>query len=32
MKYCWVKLIRRYMFDVYVGLMVEKFNADALIF
>ncbi len=32
MKYCWVKLNIRYMFGVYVGLMAEKFNTDALIF
>ena len=32
MKYCWVKLNRRYMFGVYVGMTVVKFNADAHIF
>jgi hypothetical protein len=32
MKYCWVKKNRRYMFGVYVGMVVEKFNADAIIF
>ena len=32
MKYYWVKLNRRYMFGVYVGIKVEKFFADALIF
>ena len=32
MKYCWVKLIRKYMFGVYVGMTVDKKIANALIF